>query len=337
MSLGNWLHRLAVGGVALALVVGGVSYAQDDQSQDRVTPHSEKAQPKPEPPLPIAIHGPVRVELEKEVEPNWHSLKCDQAKSHDEADLCEQRRMAKAAERTVDLNAVQILVAVVGFGLVCWNLYYTRLATSAAVAAAVTAENAMFEVEAPFLYPEVTRNTISKSLGRLLDDDNTTSQEPKPASPYIYMRLKNFGNGPAVFRGWGVAAKVYAFPVTPEEFTAEVAVGAVPAIIEAGMAVPASGGAGEFRVSIEPPISAAEAREIRDGGREIVVFGRCRFAGVHGAEYEQTFSLNYHFKAESFVPLAAKYNKRSRKGPEKPEPRKWWKFWTSHPSPPPAA
>ena len=38
--------------------------------------------------------------------------------------------MAKAAERTVDLNIIQIAVAILGFGLVVWNLWYVRKGTA---------------------------------------------------------------------------------------------------------------------------------------------------------------------------------------------------------------
>lgn len=92
------------------------------------------------------------------MEPAWNELKCSEAKSHEEADLCEQRRMAKAAEPAVYLNIFQIVVAIIGFTFVIWNLGYVRKGTNAAVnsanaaiRAAEAAESAQPSGDYPFM------------------------------------------------------------------------------------------------------------------------------------------------------------------------------------------
>lgn len=103
------LYCAALGGILVALATG--LHAQDHREQQPQATPAQQAQERPQPPLPITITAPVRVEREKEIEPDWNSLKCSEAKSHDEADLCEQRRMAKSAEDAVLLNKIQIAVA----------------------------------------------------------------------------------------------------------------------------------------------------------------------------------------------------------------------------------
>jgi hypothetical protein len=136
MSLGNRMFCVATRGCLIASLAFAsfALHAQDKPQEKPQASPATQAEPKPAPPLlPVTI-GPA--EREKAVEPDWDKLKCGEAKSHDEADLCEQRRMAKAAEDAVLLNKIQIVVGVVGFAFVIWNLWYVRKATLAAIVAA---------------------------------------------------------------------------------------------------------------------------------------------------------------------------------------------------------
>lgn len=60
---------------------------------------------------------------------------CSAPRSHDEADLCEQRRMAKAAETTVLINWFQLVASILGVAFVLWSLREARKSTDAAVRA----------------------------------------------------------------------------------------------------------------------------------------------------------------------------------------------------------
>lgn len=124
-------------------------HAQDDARQKPEAAAPQQNQNTSSQPLTVRITGPVRLEREKEIEPDWSRLKCEEAKSHDEADLCEQRRMAEAAEQTVLLNKIQTLVGFVGFALVAWNLWYVRQTTLAAIQATkITGESAATSAQA---------------------------------------------------------------------------------------------------------------------------------------------------------------------------------------------
>lgn len=120
MSRRYWLRHLAFGGCIVAFL--SASYAQDDSNQKRQTSQATEAQ------------------KQKVVEPNWNKPRCGEAKSHNEADLCEQRRMAEAAEQTVWLNTIQIIAGIVTVGLLFLTLHYSRKATNAAEVAAKAAD-----------------------------------------------------------------------------------------------------------------------------------------------------------------------------------------------------
>ena len=170
------------------LVVASALHAQDNSKQQPQAAPPEQAQPQPNPPLPVTVTGTVRVGREKEVEPDWNNLKCDQAKSHDEADLCEQRRMAKAAERTVDLNWLQVIVGTAGFVGLLWNLYYVRQSTKAAINAATAAQGSV----------AITADTAKRQLRAYVSNVATTlegfafGQQPKTA-----VTVQNDGQTPA--------------------------------------------------------------------------------------------------------------------------------------------
>jgi hypothetical protein len=86
--------------------------------------------------------------------PEWARPNCDELTKHELADVCEQRRMAQAAETTVLLNQWQIGLGILGFALVVVTLYYNRQATHAATVsanAATASVNAMMDGERPHM------------------------------------------------------------------------------------------------------------------------------------------------------------------------------------------
>ncbi len=204
MSKSYWLYCAAIGGCLVAF--SWVSYAQDDRDQKGSTPPAPQAQPSPKPSLPISVTGTVRVEREKEIEPDWNKLKCSEAKSHDEADLCEQRRMSEAAERAVYLNAAQVVIGFVGFIALIWNLYYVRQSTRAAIDAATaagiqaqTAEDALTKLQRPYIFLTDVRRLAGT-----------------PRLPVVHCVVTNHGQAPAVIEWSGASISQGLSPAAPE-------------------------------------------------------------------------------------------------------------------------
>ena len=146
MPFSNWLHHVAIRGCVIgALVVGSAGSllnAQDNpQEQPQASaPNNDQQQASPPSPVPVIVTEPIRIEREKTVDPNWRKPECGQPQNHDEADLCEQRRMAEAAENTVKLSAWQLGLGVVGAFLLFVTLYYSRQAARGAIVAAEAAQ-----------------------------------------------------------------------------------------------------------------------------------------------------------------------------------------------------
>lgn len=124
MSQRNRLHNLTViGGIILAavFVVGFVLYAVNKPAQQGSTRQSNSAQQQ-------TNTSPTAVTAARPIETDWNKPQCRNAKSHDEADLCEQRRMAEAAEDSVFLSKIQIGIGIGGALLLFWTLYESRRA-----------------------------------------------------------------------------------------------------------------------------------------------------------------------------------------------------------------
>jgi hypothetical protein len=133
MPFSNWLHHVAVRGCLIAIFIFCCSalHAQENNSQQQ-----PEAAPTNSTQENSAQNSPLPGEREQTVKTDWGNPECGQAQSHDEADLCEQRRMAKAAEDAVLLSKIQIALGIAGAGLLLWTLYYSRRATEAAIVAA---------------------------------------------------------------------------------------------------------------------------------------------------------------------------------------------------------
>jgi hypothetical protein len=92
------LLQLAVGGYLIAgILLTPPTSAQEHNSGDQPkSPQSsetkEQAAPKPPPGSPDG---------EQPVKTDWSNSPCDQRQNHDEADLCEQRRLSKDTEDTI--------------------------------------------------------------------------------------------------------------------------------------------------------------------------------------------------------------------------------------------
>jgi hypothetical protein len=143
MSRRDWLYHVAVRGcliAALSVPLSGL--AQEDEPQDqREAGQSRDAKEQANP----SHFGSIsRIEREeKKKEPDWNSPKCDQPQTHDEADLCEQRRMSKAAEDALVLSEIQTGLGIAGAALLFITLIATIIATWKA---AVAANAAVYQV-----------------------------------------------------------------------------------------------------------------------------------------------------------------------------------------------
>lgn len=326
MSLGNWLHYLATGGLLVVLL----PCLALGQVQEKPEEPAAKTQAKDE--FDSVSNDSLRAIFEDVVKlyarEKSEGAAAEQRKERrDDATLVAQQDAAYWAAMAAFVAAVALGANAITIGLVWLTFRETRRTADAAVAAAVAAEDAVFEDEAPFLYPEIVYATIGRELTPFRVQDHPSSPHG-PVVPKVGFKIKNFGQSPAVLRSWSAELRVY--ERIPTELETVVAYPSPVAIIEPGVSTGTRTGtiADEFVVQVAPPMTRETAHRVTEGHAHIVLFGDCRFAGTHGANYTQTFGLRYSWASHHWFPLGAEHNKRDRDRPGKPKPKESrWQFW----------
>lgn len=209
MSFRSRLHHIAFRGCLIAAVLlPGESYAQDNNTPVTQQPAQQQTAPDQSRPAPVSEPpGPVPAEQQKADAPAYDP-RCDRPKDREDADLCEQRRMSKAAEEAAWWAAFQSKLGIAGFVAVVLSLIFTGWAawasSGAALAAAKSAnaaqksadvsEEAFRRLERPYLFVQF---------------DNMSTHHLKikfvpHGVPYLTFKLANFGKMPAVLRSVSV-------------------------------------------------------------------------------------------------------------------------------------
>jgi hypothetical protein len=136
----------------------------------------------------------------------WAWPNCEQPRKLEEADWCEQRRMAQAAETTVLLSKLQIVLGILGAIALVVTLYYNRQATNAATVsanAATASANAMMDGERPHMVLSILKITKKPS-----------DQSGKVVLGMKY-RFTNYGKTPAFMQGVAFTLAVGHLPESP--------------------------------------------------------------------------------------------------------------------------
>ena len=145
MPSSDWRSNFAIaGGIVIglllafnyALLVAGAKYPCTEYAASE----TQKAAPKQERPNRLSVREATQ---EKAADPGVYEADCQKPKDHDAADLCEQRRMANAAEEAGCISRVQLWLS--GFGIVLvlgslWLTGWAAVAASCAVHVAVAAD-----------------------------------------------------------------------------------------------------------------------------------------------------------------------------------------------------
>jgi hypothetical protein len=198
----DWLRYVAVRGfliVALSLPLTGLAQEDNPREQsESEQAHSTKQNTDAQPNSTTSF---IRLEWGKEKnETNWGKPQCEQPRTHDEADLCEQRRMSDAAKDAVWLNTIQTWIG----GLGAFLLLLTVIFGFAGTWAAVKSANAIIAMERAYLFiiihPDVAQwlyGVVKNELSMLLDDRKRKEWE----LPFIEYHIVNHGKTPAIVVG----------------------------------------------------------------------------------------------------------------------------------------
>lgn len=165
MFRGYWLAAIALGLAGLGLLLlASKNEAQADTTKPSSEPYSYSADPNDLWPLPSADHLPATAVAEQEQpKPHYQEIDCGAPENYEQADLCEQRRMAKSAEDAVWWSRFQSWLGVFGFFAVVFSLVFTgwaALAAAEAAAAAKLSAEAMHRIERAYLFFDDDEITI---------------------------------------------------------------------------------------------------------------------------------------------------------------------------------
>jgi hypothetical protein len=173
MFSSDWLHKSALGGcIALALFVSLVSaLAQTPKQPSGATEQQPSAAKQPDAnetrPAPATketnapkVANPAEVPKDDQSDPPVYKSACGDTKDHNQADLCEQKRMSGAAERAADYAYRQLYISGIGLGIVAVSLWFAGIGAFAARDAARTSikqGDAIIRAERPFVFVKVTK------------------------------------------------------------------------------------------------------------------------------------------------------------------------------------
>jgi hypothetical protein len=144
MSFSNRLHQTALGGcLTLALCSALPSECKAQVDPDAPLQNAQKQQPPAAPSKAVQQQIP---ELE------YYKPSCDKPQQREDADLCQQVRMAKAAEDAVWWARTQSILGIVGFFGVLASLFFTAWAAVTASRQVRLSRQALVNTDRAFVF-----------------------------------------------------------------------------------------------------------------------------------------------------------------------------------------
>lgn len=168
---GNWRTHLAIGGIIAAFVaVMALIQASYDQEPEHKNGRATQNQPQFADPASGS-------------DPDQYVRLCDQANTPEEHDLCQQWRMAEAANNQLKWAERQFFATALEIAALVATVVFTGMAALAASKAAGATRASI----------ELTKNQMRARVGV----DNASVQGLSSTRPIIKIVLKNYGQTPA--------------------------------------------------------------------------------------------------------------------------------------------
>lgn len=199
MSRSNWLYYLAFG---LSLALTFSASAQDGKNGEQ-HPGQRQAEAKQTPADPPAAPAAPAVTADKpqpQRNPETYGDPCKNPKYGSESDLCQQWRMAEAAEETADwtygqmlATGIEAILLAIAIGVASWAGFWAK---RAAIATAETAQ--------------IASDTAERQLRAYIHIKNPTITINEDKSVEVNIPAHNAGQTPAHQMIWNVRAKIAA-------------------------------------------------------------------------------------------------------------------------------
>lgn len=191
MPFSDRLHYVAIRGCLLAcILVAGPTLAQYEDRHDYVDTSEAAENKEAAQPLATTYFTPGF-----KVDQHTYSAICDQPKNKEHADLCQQWRMAEAAEFQIWLSAIGVLLLI---GTLIFTAIAARAARDAAKSAREAADAANSSAQSDREANILTQVHAGQQLRAYLHIDDTKGPDLDSGPPFIFeFFIKNGGQTPA--------------------------------------------------------------------------------------------------------------------------------------------
>ena len=186
MSCRDWLYHVAVRGCLIAaaiLIWSNYGYAIGQPNNSTKHYQAEYQQL-------TSVRAPL-VGIAKFGGPDDYNSPCQETQGGPYSDLCQQWRMAKAAEDQADWSFLQFILSIAGFGGLIGTLIFTAVSTRAASSqakSAIATVKIMQDAERPYIFIKITETGIEiTDLGAF-----------RFAGRRFCFQLANYGKSPAL-------------------------------------------------------------------------------------------------------------------------------------------
>lgn len=278
MSFSGRLHHSAVRGCLIAAILlvslSGEGGAQPNDGSPAKQPQSneQNASPAGMPPNPEKPQA-VPVPQQQEPERAAYDPRCDKPKDREDSDLCEQRRMSKAAEEAAWWAAFQSKLGIAGFVAVVLSLFFTGWAAVAAARAARAAQksaDAIPHIERAYVFFwDVQRRDFS-----FVPRPGRTVVIPTSGQNVIY---RNCGKTPAVIVKTKLECDVFTQPPNPAS--------APEKTLPSGAVI----GAGDDWPRGKVDVSKEKIERAKSEGAEIYLYGEITYRDIFKNEQRTWF------------------------------------------------
>lgn len=339
MFFSNRLHNVALRGCLIASVALLFSDGLVAQESNQPNPQTEQSQPstqQQQPNNPGIIPSTEKSEDrnvrsaqeipkdDKANSPKYRSP-CGDTDDDRQADLCEQQRMAAAAERSAQYTLWQTIIGAIGLVAVTMSLVFAGIGAFAArdaARAATTAANIARNAERPYFSPT---NPELRGWDKVILETEDTTGVPL----YVHFEILNSGKGMGFIKAFGIAHEICSDGVQGSK---------VPGIRDHFGRVSIRPD-GVFRASVPFDIFTVTAEErLAIIGRSpphknIYVYGYIRYSDLFDIMRRTGFAFEFipniaDPEKSSFVqcPGPLWYDKEEEPK-HKPKQWPWWQFW----------
>jgi hypothetical protein len=287
----------------LGLIICAISSDIQNSQPTQLSTHNKEGQPNqtqnPNHQINSSAGSLVRFSVEfgknDESQTDWGEPNCAHPKNHDEADICQQMKMAHIANDTYKLGKWQLILGLFTIVGLIASIYISGMAANAARASA----DALPILERAYLYfNEIEPIAIKYHLSNQI----AVARSTEPLYPAARITVKNYGKTPASYAGGelllvvtnNIPPKITSATPNPEER-------GVPEDTDIFLGEGGVGDLGSFGAKTEYTVEMI--MDVKSGDLAIYCHGWIKYNDMLENTHEIVFCRRYDVSKDCFVPV----------------------------------